>query len=107
MSVPYTSEADAHPPGEEIRPLDALIRFSRMLDEQQVVEDQETTLPVHLIRQVTLLLLDYRRTLEPLGAQVMALPLPQREIALEAYQNVCQRAALVLSVLENVLKDRA
>jgi len=107
MSVFYPSEADALSSGEETTPLDALIDFSRMLDEQQAVEDEETALPMYLVRQVTLLLLDHRRTLEPLGTQVMTLPLQQREIALEAYQNVCRRGALALSMLENVLKGRA
>jgi hypothetical protein len=90
---------------EETSPIDALIAFSKVLDKLGEPDGRETGLQV-LWQEMRLFLHDYRRTLEWVGAQIMALPsLQEREIALSAYQNVCRRVALRLSVVENILKD--
>lgn len=88
----------------ETTSVDALMAFSMVLNNLEA-DDRETTLTASLVRQTTLLLLDYRRTLEIVaGLQLTALPRRERERALSAYQDVCQHVTLMTSQLESTLR---
>ena len=82
------------------RALDVLIKAAGPLELQR-----QASVPAGLLAQMYLMLLDYRRTLESLGSHMMSLPtLQQRDCALAAYQEVCQRVMGALGMIDGALK---
>ena len=93
--------------GAETPPIEALIALSRALNSLPPgdLHDRLLKVPASVVEQLTLMLIDYRRLLEGVGAQITALPTPQqRDEALTAYQHVCRLIFDALSVIDCLLK---
>lgn len=89
-------------------PIDSLISLDATLRRLGESEDAELVmceLPSSTLRAVSLLLLDYRRRLhDEVAEHIMVLPsVPERDRALDAFENVCRCALVTLNIIEDAL----
>lgn len=98
---------------EETSATSALVMLSQALErlaapvgpDGRQHRERQVSVPANVLAQMSLVLFDYRRTLEALGAQMQALPTAQeRDCALTAYQSVCQHVVAVLSTIDCLVK---